>query len=111
MDKLNFLTANWQLLTLVLGAGGGGGWIGWLFASKSRKIDLHTKVFKMNSEMIDAVRQDFEDRLNFFKEINQELDKIVKDQHQYIKDLRKELSACKRVLSIYQKNFGKINEN
>lgn len=104
MDKVKLITDNWQLLSLVLGTGGGCGWLGWLFASKSRKIDLHAKVFKMNSEMIDGVKQDFEDRLNFFKEINQELDKIVKDQRKYIKDLKNELST-------YQKKFGKLNEN
>ena len=111
MDKVKFFTENWQLLSLVLGTGGGCGWLGWLFASKSRKIDLHAKVFKMNSEMIDGVKKDFEDRLNFFKEINNELDKIVKEQHQYIKDLKKELSTYRKTLADYQKKFGKLNEN
>lgn len=111
MDSIKFITTNWQLITLLLGAGGGGGWLGWFFSSKSRKVDFHTKVFKMNSEMIDSVKSDFEDRLKFFKEINQELDKIVKDQHQYIQDIKRELSICKRELKMYQSKFGRLNEN
>ncbi|WP_271406982.1 hypothetical protein [Tenacibaculum soleae] len=103
MDSLSFITTNWQFITLIIGAGGGGGWLGWLFASESRKIDLHSKVFKMNSEMIDAIKSDFEDRLQFFQEINVELDRVIKEQRNYIKKITKENS-------LYRNKYGKLNE-
>lgn len=103
MDSVKFITTNWQLITLILGASGGSGWLGWLFATKSRKIDLYTKVFKMNSEMIDSVKSDFTDRVDFLKELNKELDEMVQDQQKFIKELREELEK-------YIKKYGKINE-
>jgi len=97
MDKLNFLTANWQLLTLVLGAGGGGGWLGWLFASKSRKVDYEAKVFQLKTEMLEAIKSDFEHRLDFLKE-------EAKEHRAYIKYLKLELQ-------IYRKKFGTLDDN
>lgn len=105
MSILDFWTNNKQFFILLLiGTGGGSGLIGWILASKSRKIDFQTKVFQMNSEMLDGIKADFDDRIKYFKEINNELETIVKEQHQYIKSLKKELA-------IYKKKYGKLDDN
>lgn len=97
MDSIKFITTNWQLITLLLGAGGGGGWLGWFFSRKSRKVDYEAKVFQLKTEMLEALKNDFENRIDFLLEAK-------KEQRAYIKYLKLELS-------IYRKKYGKLNEN
>lgn len=97
------LIENWQLLSTLFIGTSGGGWLGWLITSKSRKIDFQTKAFKMNSEMLDAVKSDFEDRIKFLKDINIELGLIITEQQDYIKGLRKYKEA-------YIKKHGKLDD-
>lgn len=107
---MSFLSENWQLVALLFGAGGGGGWFGWLLSNKSRKIDLQRKAFQLNSEMIDAIRVDFSDRIKYLQdyinnltEINKELDTIIREQRLFIQKQNK-------YLSVYRKKYGKLNE-
>ncbi|MCD8418414.1 hypothetical protein J2Q11_12500 [Tenacibaculum finnmarkense genomovar finnmarkense] len=76
---------------------GGGGWLGWIFNSKLKKVEFHSKTFKINSEMIDAIKCDFEDRVKFLQGLNaelilnsEELKKTIKEQRDYILFLKKD---------------------
>ncbi len=98
---MNFIIENWQIVGLLLGSGGGGGWLGYVLASKSRKIDLQTKIFQMQSEMIDSVKKDFEDRISYLeqyigslkKEINKKLE-FIDIQSKIIEDCKKQKEEC-----------------
>lgn len=96
MSSLEFISQNWQFLSVLFVGTGGSGWLGWLLASKSRKIDFHRKVFKMNEEMLDSVKIDFADRIQHLQshikdliKINSELKSIVVTQQKEINDLKK----------------------
>ncbi len=106
MNSLNFITENWQFLSVLFVGTGGGGWIGWLLSNKSRKIDLQTKVLKMNAEMIDAVKQDFEDRVSYLQSYIKDLDEINKGLDGLIKQQQEVIKKQKKYLAIYKKRYG-----
>ena len=83
MELLKLITDNGHILSFLLAPITG--FFGWVFGSKSRSIDLHVKAFQMNSNMIDAIKKDFEDRIKLLKDhiedivqINQGLEEIIK---------------------------------
>lgn len=108
MDSLSILTANWQIVSLILGVGGGGGWLGWFFTAKTRTVDLHAKIFKLNNEMIDAIKEDFEDRITCLREQIQELTEANNAQDKTIKELRKFIEKQSQYLDLYIKKHGRI---
>ncbi|WP_239787103.1 hypothetical protein [Tenacibaculum finnmarkense] len=88
---------NWEAISMLFIGTGGGGWLGWIFNSKLKKVEFHSKAFKINSEMIDAIKCDFEDRVKFLQELNAELilnstelKEIIKEQRDYILFLKKD---------------------
>ncbi|MCG8816680.1 hypothetical protein G1K77_12955, partial [Tenacibaculum finnmarkense] len=42
---------NWEAISMLFIGTGGGGWLGWIFNSKLKKVEFHSKAFKINSEM------------------------------------------------------------
>lgn len=125
---MNLLNENWQLIALLFGASGGGGWLGYILSRKSREIDVHSKAFHLNSEMFDSLREDYEQRVNYLQqyvtdltgklqglskltikvnelnEINKRLDVIIKEQEAVIQKQN-------RYLAIYRSKYGRLNEN
>lgn len=103
MGNLNFLTENWQLVSLFFGTAGGSGWIGYLLSSKSRKIDLQRKAFQLNVEMIDSLREDFGDRVKHLQEYINELDAIIATQKEIISKQKNIIRQYKKELSEFKK--------
>lgn len=124
MDSTNFIIKNWNLIIpLLLGASGGGGWLGWLLSSRSRNVELHSKIFKINSEMIDGIKADFEDQINYLKtyisnliEANKTLNNlveklkvIVSQQEQVILKQKKIIEQQEDYIKRYQGKYGTLN--
>ncbi|WP_233898129.1 hypothetical protein [Tenacibaculum piscium] len=100
--KTSFFLDNYQNIVVLLFGTGGGGFLGWFFSMKSKKLEFHEKAFQINSEMIDAIKADFMGRIKFLSEMIEESDKIIKEQSlvlkehkEYIKQLHIELESYK----------------
>lgn len=107
MSAFKVIVENWQMLSVLLIGTGGSGWLGWLAGAKSRRFDFHQKVFQINSEMVDGVRQDFEDRIKNLKdfisnltEVNQQLNSIITQQNQIITQQNKKLRSYRKKIGI-----------
>ncbi|MCG8776456.1 hypothetical protein [Tenacibaculum finnmarkense] len=87
---------NWEAISMICIGTGSGGWLGWVFNSKLKKVEFHSKAFKINSEMIDAIKCDFEDRIKFLQELNAELTLNSKELKQIIKEQRDYISLLKK---------------
>ncbi len=109
-DKINFIIENWQFVGLLLGSSGGGGWVGYLLASKSRKIDLQTKTFQMQSEMIDGVKKDFEDRISYLQSHIETLNDMIKTSDEIISRQRIIISENEKIINKYKRKYGVLNE-
>ncbi len=76
---MEILLKHWELVALSVGTSGGGGWLGYILAYKTRKIDVQTKAFEMQSQMIDAIKKDFEDRISCLEQYIDKLKKLIED--------------------------------
>lgn len=111
MEGLNLLKDNWQLITLLFGSASGGGWVGYLLSSKSRKIDLQRKVFQLSSEMIDSLQGDFADRIKNLQEYINELDAIITSQKDIISKQKEVIKGYRKDLTNYVNKYGHLDEN
>lgn len=75
---------------------------------KLKEIDFqinenYRKAFEISSNMIESVKQDFEDRLRYLKAYSEELEEIN------IR-LRNLVEKQKKYLEIYKKKYGRLEE-
>lgn len=91
---LEFITLNPNIFSTI--SASVVGFLGWLVGRRSRKIDLQRKFIQMNAEMIDSIKKDFDDRISNLKghiddliEINEDLEKIIKNYKNKIENFRK----------------------
>ncbi|WP_233882186.1 hypothetical protein [Tenacibaculum piscium] len=100
--KSAFFLENYQNIVVLLFGTGGGGFLGWFFSMKSKKLEFHEKAFQINSEMIDAIKADFMGRIEFLSEMNKELDAIIKEQRPIIKEQREYIAQLHIELESYK---------
>ncbi|MCD8405783.1 hypothetical protein G1K75_09605 [Tenacibaculum finnmarkense] len=90
--KTAFLLENYESILMLLFGTGGGGFFGWYFSMKSKKLEFHEKAFQINSEMIDAIKADFLGRIKFLSDMIEESDRIIKEQNQVLKEHKEHIA-------------------
>ena len=78
---------------------------------EAKKLENYKKAFDTNSDMLDGIKEDFENRLEFFKssiaiveESNRSLNKIIENQKIIIERQEKQIRR-------YEKKYGKLEHN
>ncbi|WP_299134560.1 hypothetical protein [uncultured Tenacibaculum sp.] len=85
------------------------------YYAENQKIENFNRVIKINGDMIEQIKTDFDDRAVFLKrrikeveEINLRLDKVVRNQQQLIIEQELIITKQEKQLKKYRKLYGKV---